>query len=159
MKKVTKALITAATVAAVVGVGAVSFAKWEQGTSENATVTGTTGSIVILGDLSASDDLDGKLLVPYDQVDQFDPDTMAKEMTITLEYDGDDGSIITMTASGDVGSKLEWDSTGAGGWQSFTTGVTVEAGEIKIRLNSDDEENDMDASYTITFSVAAPSVD
>ncbi|MDE7164379.1 MAG: hypothetical protein K2O04_03045 [Clostridiales bacterium] len=54
MKKRTKILITAAAVAAVVGVSAVSFAYWSGSTKTSVTVTGTTGVINTLGDLTVT---------------------------------------------------------------------------------------------------------
>lgn len=54
MKKTVKGLIIAASVAAVVGVGAVSFAKWEVTSDNDVDITGTTGVINTLGDLSVT---------------------------------------------------------------------------------------------------------
>ncbi|MCH5161430.1 MAG: hypothetical protein J1G04_05310 [Clostridiales bacterium] len=158
MKKAVKALAITAAVAAVAGIGAVSFAQWQQGSSAPATVEGNVGSIVTIGSLSASHDLGSKKLVPYDQVDQYNETTMAQAMNITLSYTGGtgEGAVITMTASGTLASKLEWEKT-TGTWVAFNEGVTVEAGNIKIRLNSS-TTSDMGQDYTITFTVAAPTV-
>lgn len=54
MKKVTKGLIIAASVAAVVGVGAVSFAKWEVTADNDVEITGKTGVINTLGDITVT---------------------------------------------------------------------------------------------------------
>ncbi len=54
MKKTVKGLIIAASVAAVVGVGAVSFAKWEVTSDNDVNLTGTTGVINTLGDLTVT---------------------------------------------------------------------------------------------------------
>ena len=158
MKKAVKAIIAASAVAAVVGVGAVSFAKWTAGTTEPKNVEGTTGSIIVMGSITASDDLNGKNLVPYDQdsANQLNESTMATEMTITLGYTvGAEGSAtptITMTASGAVGAKLRYQNGGS--WDEFTAGVTVTPGSIKIRLESNDPA-DMNKAYVITFTAAA----
>lgn len=157
MKKTIKSLVIAASVAAIAGIGAVSFAKWEQGTTTDEKLEDIpTGSIVVMGELSASHDLGSKKLVPHDQEDQFDENTMAKEMTIELEYDGDEGATITMTVEGDVASKIEWYNGSA--WEAIGEGQEVEEGEIRIRLNSNDK-GDMNKTFTITFSAAAPTVE
>lgn len=156
MKKFVKPLIIASSVAAIAGIGAVSFAQWSQGTSTPEEVEGSTGTIVVLGDLTATSDLGSKKLVPYDQVDQFDPESMVKEFTITLEYDGDDGATITMTVN-NLADKLEWEKT-TGTWEAISTGREVEAGTIKIRLNSSDTD-DMEQDFTIKFTVTAPTVE
>lgn len=54
MKKTVKGLIIAASVAAVVGVGAVSFAKWEVTSDNDVALTGSTGVINTLGDLTVT---------------------------------------------------------------------------------------------------------
>ena len=161
MKKTVKGLIIAASVAAVVGVGAVSFAQWQAGSTEPKEVTGTTGSIVTMGAITATDDLNGKVLVPYDQTvaNQYDATTMAKEMTITLSYDGAEGATLKMQASGTVGAKLEYQTDAdADTWATFTTAVEVETGSIKVRLNSSTTD-DMKKDYKITFTAEAPTVE
>ena len=68
MKKVVKGLVIAASVAAVAGLGAVSFAKWDASTYKTSVDgTGTTGQIALIG-FKSNDaiTLSGKL-VPYNQ--------------------------------------------------------------------------------------------
>lgn len=158
MKKAVKALITAAAVAAVVGVGAVSFAEWQAGSTEPKSVSGTSGSIIVMGSLTAETDLNGKLLVPYDQSVQFNDGTMAKEMNITLGYSagansGSGTPTITMTAKGTLAEQLEWEN-GSENWETFDDGVTVTTGTIKIRLNSSNTA-DMSKDWEIEFTAAA----
>ncbi|MCH5155669.1 MAG: hypothetical protein J1F69_03600 [Clostridiales bacterium] len=155
MKKAVKAIIAASAVAAVVGVAGVSFAKWTAGTTDPKDVTGTTGQIVTMGELSATTDLGDKKLVPYDQEDQYNATTMAQDMTITLTYTGAAGATIKMQASGTVGGKLKYQNGGS--WETFTTAVTVTAGSIKVRLESEDT-GDMNKDWKITFTATAPSV-
>lgn len=54
MKKTVKGLIIAASVAAVVGVGAVSYAAWSGGTAQSKEIGGTTGSINTIGTLTVT---------------------------------------------------------------------------------------------------------
>ena len=54
MKKTVKGLIVAASVAAVVGVGAVSFAQWAVTSDNDVEITGSTGVINTLGDLTVT---------------------------------------------------------------------------------------------------------
>ncbi len=67
MKKFVKPLVIAASVAAVVGVGAVSFAKWTGGTKDNTISESQLGSVIDLswGSTTAVSAQNG--LVPYDQ--------------------------------------------------------------------------------------------
>ncbi|MDE6294071.1 MAG: hypothetical protein K2L88_05565 [Clostridiales bacterium] len=73
MKKKVKALIIAASVAAIAGIGAVSFAKWEAGSKTAVDTVGGSGLGTVT--LSASfDDADATVakidgLLPYDQGD------------------------------------------------------------------------------------------
>lgn len=156
MKKAVKSLIVAASVAAIAGIGAVSFAAWQQGSTSDQTVEGNVGSIVTMGAITVNTDLGSKKLVPHNQIDQFDANSMAKEMNITLTYSGDEGATLTMVASGTVGGKLQYQKADET-WATFTTAVEVEAGTIKVRLDSEDTA-DMGDDYTITFSAAAPTV-
>ena len=76
MKKTVKGLIVAASVAAVVGVGAVSFAAWSTGNTSSATVTGTAGTIVtVTGDVT---------LTPADGTGAWDADTKTVTMSKKL---------------------------------------------------------------------------
>lgn len=68
MKKTVKGLIIAASVAAVVGVGAVSYAAWV-GNTPTATQQGNTGVIQVLGNLTVSP-LTGDALATLYPVDQ-----------------------------------------------------------------------------------------
>lgn len=67
MKKAIKGLIVAASVAAVVGVGAVSFAAWTGGANSEATATGTTATISLYGFDSNAITGPTANLLPYNQ--------------------------------------------------------------------------------------------
>ncbi|MCH5161431.1 MAG: hypothetical protein J1G04_05315 [Clostridiales bacterium] len=162
MKKFVKPLVIAASVAAVAGIGAVSFAKWNQGTTDDKKLENIPiGGIVTMGSITASHDLGEKKLVPYDQADQYDSSKMAQVMNITLGYDGDEGATITMTVTGTAAARLEWDTTGSGNWVAIGSGADVTGKTtVKIRLNSnDDNASDMNTTFTVTFSATAPTVD
>ncbi len=77
MKKATKALIVTASVAAVVGIGAVSFAKWQGGNTKTS-VSGSTDSISLLGFDTA------QTATLSDKLQPFDQDTGADATTVTL---------------------------------------------------------------------------
>ncbi len=91
MKKAVKPLIIAASVAAVAGIGAVSFAKWSASTSSQ-DVTGKTGIVDTVGaitlvtnSLGAPDGGTAKLLVPYDQDTGYSSTTNAKVWKIGVK--------------------------------------------------------------------------
>lgn len=56
MKKAIKAFIITASIAAAIGVGAVSYAAWSDNGSKTVGVSGSTGSITVLGDLTVTPD-------------------------------------------------------------------------------------------------------
>lgn len=66
MKKTVKSLIIASSVAAIAGIGAVSFAAWQSGTT-SVDKEGSTGSIDTIGSIAVTDNLSGKKLIPFDQ--------------------------------------------------------------------------------------------
>ena len=171
MKKKVKSLIIAASVAAIAGIGAVSFAAWSEGSTSTATVGVDTGSIVTMGTLTATSNIhgDGALkLVPYNQVDQFDGTTMTKFGEVTLAYTGGEGTPvykIALTANDDnltlkykVASSAPSDNTGFVAIPTTAEAITVAAGDkVYIILESDDPE-DMSKSFTVTFTAEAPTV-
>ena len=68
MKKTVKSLIIAASVAAIAGIGAVSFAKWTVGNTSEQTATGSAGELTAVGAITLASNLnDDMKLVPYDQ--------------------------------------------------------------------------------------------
>lgn len=76
MKKAIKGLIVASAVAAVVGVGAVSYAAWSTNNSSSATVSGSAGTIVtVTGDA---------VLTPATGTGAWDADTKTVTMTKKL---------------------------------------------------------------------------
>lgn len=176
MKKKVKSLIIAASVAAIAGIGAVSFAAWQGGAVTDKTASGTTGNIATAsGELTVTQNLsDTVKLVPYDQVVQFDSTTMAKMQTITLTYGGEGAPAV---AGMDISMKLTANSittaatklyyklgdvsdvpTDTTGWTEFTLNTAVElssAASQKINVIMDSSNTaDMNATYTITFSAA-----
>ncbi|MDE6029903.1 MAG: hypothetical protein K2F90_06265 [Clostridiales bacterium] len=155
MKKTVKSLIIAASVAAIAGIGAVSFAKWESTVSDQ-TVDGTLGNIETTGTitLTQTGDLDKKVLVPHDQEQQWDAETMTKGFTVSASCSLD--GQIQMTATGDAATLIEYQKAGDTTWTAFTAAaVDVDADTVySFRLVSNDT-NDMDKTFTITYSFVA----
>lgn len=85
MKKTVKSLIIAASVAAVAGIGAISFAKWEAGMNYSVDVKDQgTAQVTAIGEFTVSHDLsDTVKLMPYDQVKQVG--SHKKMWTITVD--------------------------------------------------------------------------
>ncbi|MCH5153660.1 MAG: hypothetical protein J1F71_00465 [Clostridiales bacterium] len=89
MKKTIKSLVIAASVAAIAGIGAVSFAAWEAGDVSDATGSGTTGSITTTaGTLAFAPENAEKALVPYNQEFGYLEASMALMHTYTVTYTG-----------------------------------------------------------------------
>lgn len=89
MKKTVKSLIIAASVAAVAGIGAVSFAKWTQTNTTNGSATGTTATLDAIGTITVTslnvDATTGSVkLVPYDQ-ENFDTTAYTNVWVIKVE--------------------------------------------------------------------------
>lgn len=85
MKKKVKALVIATSVAAIAGIGAVSFAAWTKGAT-TVTPSGTTGILETYGISVKTNNLDGKVLVPYNQTEEIT--NMVKMWEIELETVG-----------------------------------------------------------------------
>lgn len=177
MKKFVKPLVIAASVAAIAGVGAVSFAAWSTGDPDDLTHGGATGSIKTdAGELGATSNLSDTIkLVPYDQVAQYDSTTMAKMQTINLTYTQGTGAAssnykFTMALTENNDSLSLYYKLGSAsvptaqdvttdGWTALAVGtdvdltLTSDAATINVILVSTDPD-DMSKSYTITFSAA-----
>lgn len=179
MKKTVKSLIVAASVAAIAGIGAVSFAAWSGGNPEDITHSGASGSIVTAaGTLGATSNLsDTVKLVPYDQVAQYSATTMAKMQTINLTYTQGSGAAssnynFTMALTKNDDSLALYYKLGTAtvptnggedynvtddGWIAFTLDedvdltLTSDAATINVILVST-ATGDMNKSYEITFS-------
>ena len=91
MKKTVKSLVIAASVAAIAGIGAISFAKWDN-TAENMTTSptgGNTATITTIGFGEGVTESVDKALVPWDQVEGVNSSTMVNVYNITLPVVGD----------------------------------------------------------------------
>lgn len=181
MKKTVKSLIIAASVAAVAGIGAVSFAAWQGGNTTNATQTGTTGNVAVIGTLAVSGATGFDNLVPYDQQTQntadsdtyqYDASTMSLMASVIVTYtadtnaNGDDvltysidkgDSTLTLkytvTAAAETApaNDATWTAIGA----TATEMANFESGQkVFIRLESTTTA-DMNERFTITFTVEA----
>lgn len=179
MKKAIKSLVIAASVAAIAGIGAVSFAAWEDEGIKSGSAGGTLGSITAYGfDSALSETLTGTLM-PYDQ-----EDTSGQQVTFwsielpTVTAAG--GAKLQVAFASDPGLDAEsgiyvkWSSEeveaapeGTTGYQKLTTsaadltGATYEAesygvdgGYLTVILDSD-VLSDMGASFSITVTVVS----
>ncbi len=175
MKKKIKALVIATSVAAVAGIGAVSFAAWSSTNHETATSTGANGAVSLLG-FSANTATGFTGLLPYDQVASTDPSEANKTMAkIALPTIVDDSKTFDITVTSDASlaatSKMyvcvsdTAPTTFAGAatteWLELnSTGVTFEDFDsTKTNLNAyfvlvSTDTADMNATYNITFKVA-----
>lgn len=178
MKKTIKGLIIAASVAAVVGVGAVSYAAWSGGANPTATATGTLGSITAYG-------FDGTItspttyLMPYNQTTGVDTThvtywcvelptvttTTAAKLQVKLTTDPNlnaASGIYVMHSKNDVTTapantsgcqKLtttDADLTGA----TFAANSEAVAGGYLVVLLDSSKTADMSKSISITITVA-----
>ena len=110
----------------------------------------TTGTIT----LTQTGDLDKKVLVPHDQEQQWDAETMTNGFTVSASCSLD--GQIQMTATGDAATLIEYQKAGDTTWTAFTAAaVDVDADTVySFRLVSNDT-NDMDKTFTITYSFVA----
>ncbi|MDE6618699.1 MAG: hypothetical protein K2K13_06715 [Clostridiales bacterium] len=175
MKKTVKALIVAASVAAVVGVGAVSFAAWQgSGTTTASQAANTTGSVSVVGFDADATLTKVENLMPWDQTSG----TTVAHYTLPEVTSGNEGYKITASVTKESG----WDgdlyiiindsattaasdpATAANGWKTldgtasvftFTaTGDTPKQLYAHVILDSD-KSADMNKSYDLTFTLAA----
>ena len=178
MKKFVKPLVIAASVAAIAGIGAVSFAAWQGATTADVNKTGATGEIATLGALSVVADsasLDGDNLKPLVPADQGTVTGAVNywKFTVTLpDATGDanptfklagtlsDGSDDGATEVG--GAKLYWLATAPNATTPETTNE-VKSSADEITLGSDGEiyiylvatgTDAMLADISLTFSAA-----
>ncbi|MDE7405325.1 MAG: hypothetical protein K2M89_00425 [Clostridiales bacterium] len=178
MKKTVKSLIIAASVAAIAGIGAVSFAAWNGGTVTPADTTGTVGNIVTDAGVLAVAQTDNLLLIPYDQTFGVDTTTMTTMQSFTVTYTQGTGAAAenydfsmkltentgNLTLYYKLGSATAPDKTDevsdltTNGWTLFGTGdialtLTSNTATINVILVSSNPD-DMDATYEITVSAA-----
>ena len=174
MKKKVKALVVAASVAAIAGIGAVSFAAWSGSTDTNKTITGATGEIDTIGAItvtpsttSGSVDASGAItmnaLVPYDQGSgvtywEFDlsSDTTGEQ---TVKYTIL-GSIAKGSGTGaqDIGdAELRWSTTApttdTDGAEVSSTAADITGTTVYVFLVASGTDA-MNANISLTFAVA-----
>ncbi len=169
MNKTVKGLIIAASVAAVVGIGAVSFAYW-QGTAEPVIINGSTGVIRTIGNLTVTPSTASgtaeamNALFPVDQ-NQKEGDSYLTywEFTLSSDVTGDDPAVYKLAGVLDTktSAALYWSaslptkSTGAveGNKLSATavtlSGLTDDTVYVYMVATGTDA---MKASITLTFS-------
>ena len=172
MNKTVKALVIAASVAAVVGVGAVSFAKWEAGAKNDQAATGTLGQITAYGfDSELSETISN--LMPYDQGDgtcvwsfALPNVTAAPATKLTAKLTSDPG------LDANSGIYVKWSESNVStapddttGYKKLTTSAqdldktfaanseSASAGYLVVIVDSS-KLGDMGKSFSITVSVA-----
>ncbi|MCH5165522.1 MAG: hypothetical protein J1G01_03880 [Clostridiales bacterium] len=181
MKKSIKALIVAASVAAVAGIGAVSFAKWEAGNAATKTATGNTGSINTIGTLtvtptsasgSVADTITMNALYPVDQ-----GGTYLTYWEFDIEVTGEGEQTLTVQATYSAGTSGKAQGTGViyyaksapqgatvAGAQDISSAQTVDlqkgdnkyTAKVYIYFTNTAETLDMmGGSITVTFTASA----
>ena len=175
MKKTVKSLIVAASVAAIAGIGAVSFAAWSAGDVNPQTAAGSTGNITTTaGAITVSENniTDSVKLVPYDQVVQVGNNV--KMQTFKVKYEGGaSADSYTFSMALTAGSSLplyyklgtessapDYSGSDAAptGWTAFTGSVTLDLATeqtVNIILVSKDATTHGGQDYTITISAVA----
>lgn len=178
MKKAVKSLIIAASVAAVAGIGAVSFAEWSGASNKTHIIdSANTGTIVAVGfaDGTTSTGTD-KALMPIDQ-SSIQSDSQTYYYTVTLKTSGTDFTGYKITAkveaveSSSVPTGLKYKvtssapTTGSGAsldgtWNTLTGTVDIETAPtddqtytVYIALDSDNTDYAANAgkNFKITF--------
>lgn len=84
-KKIVKPLVIAASVAAIAGIGAVSFAAWGGGTSNKTVTGGNTGHVDTTGFGSGSTTTLSKKLMPHDQPSIESDETKMYDILLVVE--------------------------------------------------------------------------
>lgn len=166
MKKVVKGLVIAASVAAVAGLGAVSFAKWEGSSNTSKTATGATGIVNTIGDIVVTPtENTGSItslnaLVPWDQGDgvtywEFDlscSTTGEQSVTYTIL-----GSIAKGTDGTELGdAELRWHtsapSAGTDGSEISGTAADITGSKVFVFLVAGNTDA-MKADISLTFAI------
>lgn len=179
MKKKVKALVIATSVAAIAGIGAVSFAAWT-GNHKTATSDGANGNVSMLG-FSTNTATGFTGLLPYNQVDSAAPSIANNTMkTIALPTIVDDGKAFDITVKAtnfssalDSASALyvyvgtaEATSAFAGSETTEWLKIDADAGAVFANLTGStartayfvlvsEETDDMNVTYDISFDIEA----
>lgn len=174
MKKFLKPLVIATSVAAVAGIGAVSFAAWQSGTKTNPVSGATTGHVDTTGFATGSTTSLSKTLLPYNQGSATGNDTLYYDIKLIVE--GNDVANyeikgnFTGTLLGKLYYKLDTSETATyegSDWTELTTTSTALTGVatlsattyyVHIALDSNQTQTaDMDQSLSFSFELAAKS--
>ena len=175
MKKAVKGLIVAATVAAVVGVGAVSFAYWQGSSDTSVTInTGATGQIATVGAITVTPSAaSGSVsegvytmnkLCPVDQTTA--PSDCVKYWEFTLSTAATGGQSVKYTILGTLtegtgenatalgNAALKWSTSAptaaADGTELTGTAADITGTTVYVFLTADDTEA-MNATISLTF--------
>ncbi|MDE6201460.1 MAG: hypothetical protein K2M47_06260 [Clostridiales bacterium] len=144
MKKSTKLLIAATVVASVVSVGSVSYALWSAGSNQKQEISGTTGAINTVGELTveiadSSKDSEGKLKALY-PVDQ-GSGTRYWEFDVTVTGEGEQ----VVTVKGELTKTVAETGTAALYYSTTApTGAAVDGAKLISGTGIDPQEITMD---------------
>lgn len=175
-KKLVKPIVIATSVAAVVGIGAVSFAAWSGSDHTSETITGNTDQIATIGDITVTPSAASgsaltslNKLAPVDQSDDTMPSGAVKywEFDLSCATTGDQN--VKYTISGSLTAGSGDDATAIGGatlrWSETTpsaltdgtaissTAANITGTKVYVFLAAEDTDA-MNAAISITFSVA-----
>lgn len=156
MKKATKILITAAAVAAVAGVGAVSYAAWSGSAASTATVNGSAGVMATHGEIVVTPetgtgtwDADSKTVTMSKALFPNDQDSVPTDgakfwkFTVTTPTTGD--ATVTYKMSGTMtaatqattGAALHWSATEPSGKTTADTTNVLSGTATSVTLGTD----------------------
>ena len=179
MKKATKAIIAASAVAAVVGVGAVSYAEWKGGAHTDATATGKTATISLKGFDASTITGPTANLLPYDQGSDVGGNVRVWSLELPTITAAEATKLqVNFTESSTLSVYVKWsettvsthgvtDTPTAAGYQALSSTPTDLAG-AKFNANASEKEagylvvildssntSDMNKDIKITVSVIA----
>lgn len=178
-KKIVKPVVIAASVAAIVGIGAVSFAAWTGDNKNVSTQQGTTGSVTLTGFANATDvSITNAALVPYDQTEGL-TSNVYKMATVSLpKITSDDKVDIKVTVSEGTDVSLyvqlvlatataptaptenlnDWNAIGSSGYTFKGTGDGIKGTDVEYKayiVLSSNTTGDMGKNYTVNFELVA----
>ncbi len=175
MKKTVKSLIIASSVAAIAGIGAVSFAAWQSGTT-SVDKTGSTGNIDTIGSIAVTDDLSGKTLIPFDQTTAEADQLKMWTLNITVTSTGATPTLKVALGTADTndigagklyiytGTEALTDAPAANGgaapaadWAALTaTATEIKSGTKAYIILVSSDSTDMDKNFKVTVSAEQP---
>ncbi|MDE6029902.1 MAG: hypothetical protein K2F90_06260 [Clostridiales bacterium] len=161
MKKATKILISATAVAAVIGVGAVSYAAWTAGDLKPQTVGGTTGTVRIVGDFTVTpSDATGSAITALNALYPVDyRGDGLQYWEFKLSADVTDDSSVTYKLAGELESGLGGDTVSAKLYWSTTAPTATTQENPDNELTSTAKELALGEDNTVFVYMVATGTD